>query len=167
MAMRSFDPTDEQRAMVESMVGFGIPQEEICRLIVNPRTGKPINDRTLRRAFKTEIATGEVKAVSTVIGALYKQAVKGNVGAACFFLKNRAGWKDFSRAELTGPGGGPIETKNRQADDRGAIKDLIDDCVAAERARAEDDSDPEGGAAAAAESPGDIPPVGPGLQKAG
>jgi hypothetical protein len=43
-----FVPTTEQRDNVEALTGYGIPHEEICRLVINPRTGRPIDDKTLR-----------------------------------------------------------------------------------------------------------------------
>jgi len=43
MSRRTFNPTAEQRGNVEAMIGYGIPETEICLLIKNPATGKPIN----------------------------------------------------------------------------------------------------------------------------
>src|SRR5258705_4365056 len=37
----AFQPSEEQRCIVEAMVGFGIPEAEICGLIRNAN-GKPI-----------------------------------------------------------------------------------------------------------------------------
>jgi hypothetical protein len=44
---KTFTPSAEQRGNVEAMVGFGIPQTDIARLIKNPETGKPIDEKTL------------------------------------------------------------------------------------------------------------------------
>lgn len=49
----------------------------------------------------------------TVVRAESVEHIPGSVTAAIFWLKNRAGWKDVSRQELTGPAGAPIETTNR------------------------------------------------------
>jgi hypothetical protein len=57
-----FEPSDEQRANVEAMTGYGIPQDDICRLIINPHSKKPIQGKTLRRRFRAELDTGTVKA---------------------------------------------------------------------------------------------------------
>ena len=43
------------------MIGYGIPEADICLLIKNPETGKPIDLKTLRRHFAREIATGVTK----------------------------------------------------------------------------------------------------------
>jgi hypothetical protein len=34
-----FAPTADQRGNVEAMTGFGISQEEICRVVINSETG--------------------------------------------------------------------------------------------------------------------------------
>ena len=39
------------------MIGYGIPETEICLLIKNPAPGKPINLATFRKYFAAEIAT--------------------------------------------------------------------------------------------------------------
>jgi hypothetical protein len=56
---KKFAPTVDQRGNVEAMTGFGISQEEICRLIKNPETGKPIDKKTLELHFADEIETGQ------------------------------------------------------------------------------------------------------------
>ena len=38
----------EQREHVESLAGFGLLHREICLLIINPATGKPIGEKTSR-----------------------------------------------------------------------------------------------------------------------
>ena len=37
---------------------------------------------------------GKAKGVVKVTNALFQNAVNGNLGAQCFYLKNRAGWRD-------------------------------------------------------------------------
>jgi hypothetical protein len=49
MSRRAFNPTAEQRGNVEAMIGYGIPEAEICNLIKNPATGKPIDLGTPER----------------------------------------------------------------------------------------------------------------------
>jgi hypothetical protein len=63
---KKFAPTADQRGNVEAMSGFGISREEICRLIKNPETGKPIDKKTLELHFADEIETGHIKANATV-----------------------------------------------------------------------------------------------------
>ena len=57
----AFKPTAEQRESVELMISYGAPEAEICLLIKNPETGKPIEVETLREHFASEIDTGATK----------------------------------------------------------------------------------------------------------
>jgi hypothetical protein len=104
-----FAPTKEQRDQVEAMAGYGIPHEDICRLVINPRTGCPIDDKTLRRHFRYELDTGYVKANAKVVQSLYAQATGGNVTAAIWWTKARMGWAE--RVEHSGKDGGPMELR--------------------------------------------------------
>jgi hypothetical protein len=49
------------RRMVRLAVGFGMPRGLICQAILNPSTGKPIDEKTLRKAFGEEIRMGACK----------------------------------------------------------------------------------------------------------
>jgi hypothetical protein len=106
----AFVPTDEQRRNVEAMVGFGIPEAEICNLIRNPENGKPIDEKTLRKHFKDEIAQGAVK-VKLIVGQFMVASILGRevpAGAgmmplkderaraklASLFAKARMGWRE-------------------------------------------------------------------------
>jgi hypothetical protein len=90
-----FRPTAEMRKTVETLCGLGMRQDEIVLLVENPKTGKPIDLKTLRRHFPRELETGHLKANAKVAESLYSQAVKsGNVTAQIFWLKVRSGWKE-------------------------------------------------------------------------
>ena len=93
--MPRFEPTPEQRESVETLAGYGIPHEDIARLVVSPRTKAAIDAKTLRLAFRDELDVGQVKANSAVVGSLYKQAVGGNVTAQIWWTKARMGWKEI------------------------------------------------------------------------
>jgi len=55
---KSFVATPEQRNNVKILVGLGVPQAMICQLVVNPQTGKPLDEGTLKKHFPREIAVG-------------------------------------------------------------------------------------------------------------
>jgi hypothetical protein len=57
----AFNPTPEQRELVEAMIGSGMLEDKICRVIKNPKTGKPITVKTLRKHFAAEITAAAVK----------------------------------------------------------------------------------------------------------
>jgi hypothetical protein len=101
----SFVPTAEQRANVEAMAGYGIPHEKICSLVNNPQTGKPITEPTLRLHFRTELNRGGTKANARVAESLFRKATgdgPGSVIAAIFWLKTRAGWREYDSVVAAG-----------------------------------------------------------------
>ena len=98
-----FEPTKQQRDMVEALVGYGVPYVEICRLVLNPRTGRPIDTKTLMKAFRSELDVGATKANAKVAESLFKQATSGNVTAQIWWTKCRMGWREPPAAvELSG-----------------------------------------------------------------
>jgi len=110
MARPTFQPTDEQRKLVEQFAAFGIPVEEMTALILD-KAGKPIAEKTLRKHFQAELDTGRVKANAKIAMTLYSKALSGDTTAMIFWLKTRARWKESPQAvELSGRDGGPIET---------------------------------------------------------
>ena len=93
-------PTDETRNLVESLSGFGIPQDEIARLV-------GIDPKTLRFHYADQIELGSIKATAKVAQNLFTMACKPTregLSAAIFWLKVRAGWSEYAprlRAEET------------------------------------------------------------------
>ena len=91
-------PTDETRNMVESLSGFGVPQDEISRLV-------GITPPTLRFHYADQIELGSIKATAKVAQNLFTMACKPTregLSAAIFWLRVRAGWSESGpRAEET------------------------------------------------------------------
>jgi len=116
-----FKPTDEQRENVSAMVGYGLSLEKICRLIRNPQTGKPVDEKTLRKAFPLEIDTGRVTVEALVSGFIINSILgrKGGIanetaraGLAQFFAKAQLGWRETTVNQHEGvKGGEPIVIK--------------------------------------------------------
>ena len=84
-----FAPTPEQRQLVLQAVGFQIPQEHICQLILHPKTGLPISETTLKLRFAEEIARGSAKTKVLHGMALWKAIQAGNVTAMIWWDKTR------------------------------------------------------------------------------
>jgi primase-polymerase (primpol)-like protein len=78
--MPRFEPTDEQRQIVEKASDVDLPHEHICQLA--PRTGRGIDRETLRSAFRLELNRGRARAGQAVANALYNNAVNSNNVAA-------------------------------------------------------------------------------------
>jgi hypothetical protein len=106
-----FAPTAELRRLVETLAGYGIPQDDICRLVTDAY-GKALSHTTLRKHFRGELDTGAVKANAKVAESLFKQATgsgRSAVTAAIFWLKTRAQWKETTVLEHAGKDGEPIK----------------------------------------------------------
>lgn len=100
-----FQPTEEQRRIVNVMAAGGFQQVAIAHAL-------GISDNTLRKYFAEELEVGGAKAHATVVANLYKQATKDDprsTPAAIFWTKTRLGWKDTSQVELSGQNGEPIK----------------------------------------------------------
>lgn len=117
-----FEPTAEQRKLVETLVGFGVVHADICLLIINPHSGKPISPPTLRKAFRHELAVGAIKANAKVVESLFQQISKGGKGAvvaAIWWTKCRMGWRESVQVEVSG--------KVKHTDARQRIADRLDE----------------------------------------
>ena len=97
-----WQPTDADRLRAETLGGLGVPQDQIALLI-------GVTTNTLRKYLMPELKLGHAKATSQVAQTLYNRATKGNdLGAAIFWLKSQAGWREVQRVETTGADGAPI-----------------------------------------------------------
>jgi|SRR6185369_11859499 hypothetical protein len=103
------EPTEAGRKSVEAMAGFGIPEEDIARVI-------GIGAKTLRAYYADELALGHVKANTRVAQNLFTIATgtgSGAVTAAIFWLKVRAGWSEYAPAPVTTPRPEPLGKKEQ------------------------------------------------------
>ena len=94
--MPKFEPTEEQRKTVERAAGFGLPQDKICQLVVSDRTGRPIDDDSLRRHFAFELERGMAVTQYKVANSLVDNALAGNVAAQIWYTKAQMGWSETS-----------------------------------------------------------------------
>ena len=104
-------PTDETRNLVESLSGFGIPQDEIARLV-------GIDPKTLRFHYGDQIELGSIKATAKVAQNLFTMACKPTregLSAAIFWLKVRAGWSEYAPRPRSEESLGKKESAERDA----------------------------------------------------
>jgi hypothetical protein len=87
MSRRAHQPDPAQRRQVEAMAAYGIPEEDISRVVA-------IDPKTLRKHYRDELDLGQTKANAQVAGFLFNSARNGNVTAQIFWLKTRASWKE-------------------------------------------------------------------------
>jgi hypothetical protein len=112
MGRRMHRPDAAQRRQVEAMAAYGIPADDISRVV-------GIDAKTLRKHYRPELDLGETKANAQVAGFLFNSAKSGNVTAQIFWLKTRARWREApTTLEHSGPNGAPIQTEDVNDSDR-------------------------------------------------
>jgi hypothetical protein len=113
-AAAKFVPTQDQRAAVEVMAGFGIAHEEIRRAVIHPDTGRPITAKTLRAYFNDELKNGRSKVKLQVAATLLARAKTDKSGACAIFMgKTVLGLRDVNTHEIGGiPGGAAINIQD-------------------------------------------------------
>ena len=87
MSRRAHQPDPAVRRQVEAMAAYGIPAEDISRVV-------GIDAKTLRKHYRDKLDLGTTKANAQVAGFLFNSARNGNVTAQIFWLKTRACWKE-------------------------------------------------------------------------
>lgn len=103
-----FKMTDANRKMIESLSGFGIPQEQIAALV-------GCSVETMVKYCGTEWLTGKAKANSQIVQTLYKKALSGDTTALIFWCKTQIeSFQEKSKVEITGTAPNDInEAKSR------------------------------------------------------
>lgn len=85
---KKYEPKDTDRAAVYTMASFGIPRQEIAKVL-------KISHHTLREHYGDELDSALTRANAAVAKSLFVNATeKNNVTAQIFWLKARAGWRD-------------------------------------------------------------------------
>jgi len=116
---RAFAPTDDHRRIAEVALGMGLTQGETCQLLLNPKTGKPIDEKTLRLHFGAEILAAEAKmhfraarslavliegrpAVYDAKGNLLRAEISISPAMVAFYHKTRRGWSETQNVNHSG-----------------------------------------------------------------
>jgi hypothetical protein len=118
-----FEPTDEQRRNVEILVGLGIPEGEICRM-VRDHKDRPISEPTLRKYFRKEIDQGAIKLnarvgnflVATILGTPLPEGAnitritdeRARANLMALYARTRMGWTETTIQQHQGKDRGPI-----------------------------------------------------------
>jgi hypothetical protein len=90
MGRKAHQPDPTSRRQVEAMAGYGVPELAIARVIA-------IDAKTLRKHYREELDTGQIKATAKVAESLFRKATgdgSQSVTAAIFWLKTRGGWRE-------------------------------------------------------------------------
>lgn len=103
----AYAPNEKDRAVVQALAAYGVPQEDIGKRI-------GISHVTLRKYYERELEMSGMEANSKVAETLYACAINPDPrhnNARFFWLKTRAGWRETDRLEHVGEGGGPVVLK--------------------------------------------------------
>lgn len=96
-------PSAENKRLVETSAGLGLPHEQIGALI-------GIDDKTLRKHYRTELDVGKAKASAQIAKTLYNKAIGGDTTALIWWTKSQLRWSETVKQELTGAEGAPLMT---------------------------------------------------------
>jgi hypothetical protein len=86
--LEQFEPTKDQRELVETMAANGVAEEVIAKLL-------KVSRMTVRRRFKQELADGRALVTARMGASLVREGIAGNVAAIKYWLLTRGGpeWK--------------------------------------------------------------------------
>jgi hypothetical protein len=96
------EPTPETRKLVESTSGLGLPHEQIAMLV-------GIDDKTLRKHYRTELDLGKAKANGQIAKTLFNKALAGDTASLIWWTKAQMRWSETVKQELTGADGEPLQ----------------------------------------------------------
>jgi hypothetical protein len=99
-------PTELSRYQVCQLASINLSHVEIAGVL-------GITKETMYKYYRNELDHGKAACTANVALRLYKVATEADgaeaVKAMMFWLRARAGWKDTSQVEMSGPNGQPIE----------------------------------------------------------
>lgn len=139
-----FTPTDEHRRTVRAMTAYGVPAEDVAKVV-------GVSPMTLRKYFRDELDKAHVEANAKVAERLFKKALDGDNACMIFWMKTRGGWREKAQQiEHSGRDGGPIETKTSGSGGPDLKKLTIDElrtleALACKTSGSEEDSEGDGG----------------------
>lgn len=88
------EPTEASREFVRQAAGLGLPQPMIG-VLLRTVCGHKLTENTLRKYYADELEEGVAQATLQVTKTLFHRAVVSkDLGAICFWLKSRAGWRE-------------------------------------------------------------------------
>jgi hypothetical protein len=87
MARKPFVVNDAVREKVRHLVGLGVAQDDIARIV-------QCSPKTLRKRCRDDLDCGAAEANAIVSNCLFAAAKGGNIAAQIFWLKSRARWRE-------------------------------------------------------------------------
>jgi hypothetical protein len=100
MSRHSYKPTDEQRQLVERLVGLLVTETEIVRDFIRP----PLSMNTFKKHFKDEIAHGRARTASRIKAMIFQHAARGNVRCLLYLADRLTNLGELAPREAETPG---------------------------------------------------------------
>ena len=82
-----WQPSDEQRSLIEHYVAIGFTNEQVAGLV-------GVAESTLKKHCAEELRNGSLKVNAKIGGKLFSKAMDGDTTALIFWCKTRMGWKE-------------------------------------------------------------------------
>lgn len=86
-AREKHEPTDEMRAKIEALAGYGLPQDMIGRCV-------GLSESTVKKYYTEEMRVGTAKASAQIAQTLFKKAMAGDTASLIFWTKARMNWSE-------------------------------------------------------------------------
>jgi hypothetical protein len=100
--MRRYEPDERGREIVLRLGALhNVDLESIAFAITNPRTGRPINVRTLKKCYARELKLAKVDMQKLVMDCFVEQLKAGNAQALKIGLSNYCGLREGGGIEIT------------------------------------------------------------------
>lgn len=100
--MNEHIPNAENKRLVETSAGLGLPHEHIGALI-------GIDDKTLRKHYRQELDVGKAKASAQIAKTLFNKAQSGDTTALIWWTKAQMKWAETQKQEHSGVDGAPMQ----------------------------------------------------------
>jgi hypothetical protein len=89
---KPFVPTDVQRRMVIAMAAIPRPVREIATLIINPKTGKQINENLVPLVFADELKSAQAQYDLLCTQSMGRKLKEGDNFSMGLWARNKWGW---------------------------------------------------------------------------
>jgi hypothetical protein len=89
---RPFMPTEAQKRMVIALAAVPRPLREIATLIIDPSTGKHIDEELVMRAFAEELKSAQAKYDLMCSKSIASRMQEGSDAANALWARNKWGW---------------------------------------------------------------------------
>ena len=86
-----FEPTSEQRLLVQILAANGTPQDVIARNLPRGKGQRGIAEKTLRKAFREELDSGYADTLARMGSTVVREGLKGQGWAAKYWLQTHGG----------------------------------------------------------------------------